>query len=71
MDLMDYITWSNEYKQSADMLQRTIARLKEERESLPPAEREELDRRLRMHRACYRETIETSGILEQRAKVPS
>ena len=63
---MDYLTWSMEYKNTADELAKVINKLKTKRTTASPSCKKELDRKISKYRVYFRECMETAALLRER-----
>ncbi len=62
---MNYLEWSNEYEETAKMLDELIQKLKKQR-TASPANRRELSDKITYYRQCRAECIEISNHLRDR-----
>ncbi|MGN0452860.1 MAG: hypothetical protein ACI4GZ_03565 [Ruminococcus sp.] len=64
---MDYLKWSKEYSDDAELILRNIARLKEKQLTAPENERQTLADSIVRLRMIYYDCIHTASYLAERA----
>ena len=63
---MDYLKWSNEYKQTASELEAVLARLKRQRARASDSVKKELSDKITLYKGWYKECIEIAHHLMER-----